>query len=149
MAWIQGKGWLLLGLVAAIAVPAAGLHTWLPAALTRRMPLPWAEILIGVLIFFAFAGLYFRDHWSATAGARRREHERVAGVASDLRELASDVDRSGAVMVENLAEVARDPGAPTSRLYLEGARAHASRLRVLAERARGLVANLVDPKRRR
>jgi len=148
VASIQGKGWLIVGFVAAIAVPAVGLHTWLPAALTHRLELPWAGLLTGVLIFLAFAGLYFRAHWIATAAVRRNELEQLDHAVDDLRELAADVDRTGSVMVESLDEIARDPDSPTSRLYFDGVRAHAARLRTLAERARARAAALADSERR-
>jgi hypothetical protein len=135
---IQGKGWLIAGVALAVAVPALGLHRTVPAGLAGLVPLPWSGLFVGFLVFFACAGMYFRSHWAATSRLLRRHGRGSMDAGRTLAELAADLDRSGSVLAENLAEVAREPGAPTSELYLDGARAHADRLGQIAARLRAV-----------
>lgn len=138
MSWLEGKGWLLVGAVAAIAIPASGAHRTVVPALQRAVPMPWAEVLLSLLIFMACAGIYFRSHWAAAARLLRDRERSLLEIREAVDQVAADLERSGTVMAENLGEVARDPVAATSELYLEGALAHAQRLSRLAGRLRRL-----------
>lgn len=139
MSWIEGKGWLIVGAVLAVGVPLFGLHRSVTAGLGAWLPLPWADMILGTLLFMACAGIYFRSHWEATARMLREREERLAAIAAAIDGIGADLERSGAVMTENLVEVGRDPNGVASGLYLEGARAHAERLPRLAARLRGLL----------
>lgn len=141
---LQGSGWLLVGLLLGLLVPVTGAHLRLVEWLGRRLPLPWGGLLVGTLLFAACAGLYFRSHWAASARSHRRLVERAADTGRRLASVGDEIERAAFLIGDNLAEVAT---AEDSRrqLFLEGVRAHAERLRVLAQRCRGLASRL-DPR---
>lgn len=141
MRGLQGIGWLLVGAVLGLVVPATGLHRRVPDLLGAVLALPWAGILVGVLLFGSCAGLYFRSHWAATARAHGESVRRAAEAAERLQRLGEDIDRSAFLIGDNLREVDSTTGAHRD-LYLDGARAHAEKLSRAAERCRGLASRL-------
>lgn len=142
MRGLQGSGWLLIGAVLGILVPVTGMHRVVVDALQGLLALPWSGILVGVLVFGTCAGLYFRAHWAAAATAHRDHARHAADAAERVGRIGDEIERAAFLISDNLREVA---GASGSRrdLYLEGARAHADRLRSVASRCRGVASRFV------
>lgn len=126
--------WLLSGLALAVLALVTGLPSSLAGAAAERTG------LIDLAVAFAAAAiglaLHYRAHASRLAGLRDQARRQCAQSGSRLLTLADDLDRTGAVLVENLDDMAANPGAPTAALYAAGARAHAKRLREMAARLR-------------
>lgn len=146
MRTLQGTGWLLVGAVLALVVPATGAHEVLVGLLRRMVPLPWAGILLGALLFGAFAGLYFRAHWATAARAARESAQRNADVAERLAAIGDEIERAGFLIGDNLREVDAAGGSRRD-MFLAGARAHAERLPTMARRCRGLASRLLPASR--
>lgn len=140
---LRGTGWLLVGLLLALVVPALGLAARLGELLDSWAPLPWGAIGLGLLLFWAGAGLYFRSHWVATLRALRTVEAEAADAARRLDSVIADGERWSYVLRDNLLELRRgDLPADQARLYLEGAVSHADKVRELVERCRGARARL-------
>lgn len=132
-AWL----WLVLGLVAAVTVPALGLHERLVAALSTVAPLPWGSIGLGILIFGLFAALHFRSHWVGSLMRQQRLQQRQQAAARRIAEAEGDGKRWLRVIQENLELVAEaEQRADMDEMYLAGARSHADRLEQAFERIR-------------
>lgn len=125
---MQGKGWLLAGIAGALIVALVPAYAWPPGA---RWPLVALALAVG-------CALYFRSHWAATDRSLRDTSRQSADVSERLERLADDLDRSAFVIRDNLEEVR----AARSSLFLDGARAHASKLADLSARCRGLASRL-------
>jgi len=130
--------WLGVGLVAAVAIPALGLHRRAIAVLSGIAPLPWGRIGLALLVFGAFAALHFRSHWVASLMRQQRLQQRQDAAARRIAEAERDGKRWVRVIQENLelvVEAEQRPG--MDDLYLAGARAHADKLEQAFERIRG------------
>jgi len=129
----RGTGWLLLGILAGILVPVAGLDRSVPGWLSGIVPLPWGGLLSGVLVFALFAAIHFRSHWVESARRHREAHDRLRGDGSGLAAIADDIERTGSVLSETLQELQTDSPERVRALYLDGAFAHVARLHRLAD----------------
>lgn len=141
MRGLQGTGWLLVGIFIGVLVPSTGAHRWLVTVLAGLLPLPWAAILVGALLFGTCAGLYFRAHWIAAARAHRESVYDAADAGHRFERLSDEIERAAFLIGDNLREVS-SCGEPRRQMYLEGALAHVHRLRSLAQRCRGLASRL-------
>lgn len=136
----------MVGAAGAIAVPTLGLETRLGELLSRAVPLPWGSFGIGLLIFLACAGLYFRQQWVRSLARRRLDLERQGAAARLIGNANSDGRRWLRVIQENLELVIEGHQAQRERdLYLEGARAHADKLEQAFERIEGTSKKLENP----
>lgn len=131
-----GYGWLIVGALAGAApflLPASWLAVLAggPEALSG-----WRRLPLGILLFGFFTALYFRAHWVATVTALRARDAELAEAHGRLADYAEEAERSAQVLVENLHELSGEAPAATRRLYLEGALAHASKLREALESIR-------------
>jgi hypothetical protein len=139
---LAGTGWLWVGTVAALAV-------WLgffdPVIGMIDAIVPGGQRLIGGMVAFAvFCGLYFRSHWAATLTVLREHGPESHHVARRLEDAAADLERSAHVIGDNLTEVG-DARTPAAQLYLDGAKAHATKLADVTTRLRGIAARLTRP----
>ncbi len=145
MSKLQGYGWLMVGAVLALAVPILAIDQLLVDLLERVLPLPWARLGLGVLIFWATAVLYFRSHWSATLGLLETQHRQLGRTAKRLNDIAADAERSAYLLADNLEEIhVDDTAGGTQALYLDGARAHAAKLAQVGKRCRTASSDLTN-----
>jgi len=134
----RGTGWLLLGILAGVLVPVAGLDRSVPAGLSGLVPLPWSGLLSGGLVFALFAAIHFRSHWMESARRRRETDERLRSDGPGLAAIADDLERTGSVLSETLQELQTDSPERVRALYLDGAFAHVARLHRLADGLRAV-----------
>jgi hypothetical protein len=137
MTHLRDYVWLLVGTAAAIVVPFAGGGAWLERLLGSVVPLPWARIGLALLIFGTAAALHFRFQLvrGLEQGASQRERQRAASRL--INAAVADGRRWLLVIQENLELVGDEDLPQRSRLYLEGARAHADKLEQAFERIEG------------
>lgn len=141
---MTGKGWLLVGAIAAVVTAATGISSALPEALGATLPIPWSRFLLALLVFWAFAGVHFRAHWAATRRALRESLELTERERLQIRDDIDDARHSAAIVADNLEECTDDPDrASRQSLYLGGARAHALRIVGALERVRARIADPV------
>ncbi|HJO02886.1 MAG TPA: hypothetical protein QGG47_02805 [Acidobacteriota bacterium] len=142
---LQGYGWLVVGAALAAVVPILAIDQAAIAVLESIVPLPWARLGLGVLIFWTAAALYFRSHWSATLGLLEDQHRQLGRTAARLEDIAGDAERSAYLLADNLEEIdVGDAGGTPQALYLEGARAHAAKLAQIGKRCRAASNELTD-----
>ena len=143
---LHGTGWLLVGVLLGIGIPATGLDTWLLGFLGQFVPLPWSRVLLGLLLFWAAAALYFRTHWVATLGELNRLGRQRQAAARGLAGIVGDAERWAFVLRDNLLEAANlELPERTRQLYLDGAAAHADKMVAVADRCRGVLSELERP----
>ncbi len=141
MSNLQGYGWLLVGAALAVVVPILGIDRLAVGFLSGLLPLPWARLGLGALIFWAAATLYFRSHWAATLDLLQTRHDQLGQATARLDDIATDAERSAFLLADNLEEVKAGTG-PTDAIYLDGARAHAAKLAQVGKRCRAVGAQL-------
>lgn len=125
---MTGKGWLLLGAIAGVAVLATDLPHGISTLLERLVPLPWPRLVLAVLVFWAFAGIHFRSHLVATRRALRSALEDRAAHDSRLRVDLEDATRSAFIVADNLVECEEGTHESRRSMYLDGAKTHARRI---------------------
>lgn len=144
---LQGYGWLMVGVALAVLVPALAIDRLAVGLLDRVLPLPWARLGLGLLIFWSAAALYFRSHWSATLGLLEARHRQLGKAAGRLSDIAADAERSAFLVADNLEEIdLGDNADSTQALYLGGARAHAAKLAEIGKRCRAVGGQIAQPR---
>ncbi|NKB90001.1 MAG: hypothetical protein GKS06_17455 [Acidobacteria bacterium] len=141
--WLQGTGWLLVGLVLA-ALSVAGVFAPLGRLLDGFLPVGWARIFAATGWLALGAALYFRSHWVATLTALDRDGPPGFSAARRLDDIASEIERSAHVIGDNLVEL--ESGSAQRELYLDGAQAHAKKLQQTSARVRGVSRELTSPR---
>ena len=138
----QGTGWLWVGLLLGL-LTALGMLTPVAGALDGILPVGWSRVAVGLGWVAAGFALYFRSHWAATVSAYSGRGPVSHSAARRLDDVAAEIDRSAHVIDDNLVEL--NSGSAQRELYLEGARAHAAKLKQNAERLRGVARQLTEP----
>ncbi len=145
MSKLQGYGWLIVGAALAIVVPILAIDQLVVEFLEGLLPLPWARLGVGMLIFWTTAVLYFRSHWSATLGLLETQHRQLGRAAKQLKNIAADAERSAYLLTDNLEEIhLGDTAGEMQALYLDGARAHAAKLAQVGQRCRAVSSELTN-----
>jgi len=129
--------WLLIGAVAAIALPLSGLGHALAESLSGLIPLPWGKVGIAVVVFGAASALHFRLQLMRSLADHDSDLERQEAASRLVLSAVADGKRWLLVIQENLEIVDSDQLKSQDRLYLEGARAHADKLEQAFERIEG------------
>ncbi len=137
--------WLLVGAIAGLIVGAVG-SAWTPAAASSppralRLGLSW---LLGLLVFWGCAALYFRSNWAVAVDALRHGETLRRKAAERLEASVLDGQRWTVTLRDNLEEVHADSLPSRQRLYLDGARAHADKLVEVFERCAAVSDRLRD-----
>ena len=140
--WIQGTGWLWVGLAMCLLTALGGLAP-LTGWLDSLLPAGWSRWLAALGWVGIGCALYFRSHWAATLSAYSADGPEAHDAARRLGDVAAEIDRSAHVIDDNLVELGT--GTAQHELYLDGARAHAGKLKQNAERLRGIARRLTEP----
>ena len=143
---LHGTGWLLVGVLLGVGIPVSGLDARLLGFLEGLVPLPWSRVLLGLLLFWAAAALYFRSHWAATLAELSRRGTEQQTAARRLSGIVGDAERWAFVLRDNLLEAANlELPDRTRQLYLDGAAAHADKMITVVDRCRGVLSELERP----
>jgi hypothetical protein len=139
MSRLQGYGWLLVGAALAVLVPTLTIDRRIVGFLEGVLPLPWARLGLGILIFWTAAALYFRSHWSATLGLLETQQCQLGKAVDRLQDIAADAERSAFLLADNLEELdVGDNADSIQALYLGGAQVHAAKLAQIGQRCRAV-----------
>ena len=143
---MQGYGWILVGVLAGTITALTRVDQVALSWLSAFVPLPWDRIVLGGLVVVACSSAYFRSHWIATLRELRSLVDRTVHERERADRIAEDTERIALLITDNLHEVTSDGGSEAvGELYLDGARAHATKLLEVRDRMRALALRL-DPR---